>query len=598
MPSFLSTARPVISGGLRHHIQHSITPSHSNVSLHNAEQSIPSTSSTGHLPQHSQSLSQFSSREAGEAQSLSFRPFGHSSTHTPERSFQTRADQSESHTNSNFDPFVPLFNGVWKDEKFRVPVLALPSQRHAGAAHEFIDDIAISYRTPKQAQDLPGLDDQSETPQRLSDHSQITDVGMHNDAPMANHELVVETHDDFDWWETSSDESSVLAPVEPHSACRVQEDFEVVGLLGKGAFGKVAQVESMLDGQQYALKRIILDDPEARHVAHTEVRGMASLPHHPNIVRYYNSWVQSVPMSQATTSFEQFDGEASDDDYSLASSEDLHSLHQQSPHPKAAHDMVDVLYIQMELCDGSSLADWLTKNPLPCDDPQRFHAAFQQRMEAFDQLANGLKHMHAHDMEHQDINPRNVFRAVGSELNWRLGDFSFVNSRSESSPICNSTSIHGVGSALYAPPETQRAQNVDSRCGACDVFSLGVMLFEMCFDFKTTMERISTLTNVSKGLVQLPPLPDQVNGELLERIIMSMVDLDPLNRPSVSEVCQSLKGLFRVESASAEVARVTAKISALKDDLKLLSGLSELPEDLSTDLLQLRDLINTRFGLL
>ncbi|KAK6515584.1 hypothetical protein TWF506_007913 [Arthrobotrys conoides] len=86
------------------------------------------------------------------------------------------------------------------------------------------------------------------------------------------------------------------------------EDLEC---LGRGGFGSVWSCKNLLDGEVYAIKKIIITEPflraarivdeKAREKAfaelHHEVKVLAKLDH-PNIVRYYGSWMERMSQNQ------------------------------------------------------------------------------------------------------------------------------------------------------------------------------------------------------------------------------------------------------------------------------------------------------------
>jgi len=76
---------------------------------------------------------------------------------------------------------------------------------------------------------------------------------------------------------------------------RYLTDFDPVVCLGKGGFGVVFEAKNKIDDCHYAIKRIVLPDSrESRDRVMREVRALAKLDHH-NIVRYFNSWMESPP---------------------------------------------------------------------------------------------------------------------------------------------------------------------------------------------------------------------------------------------------------------------------------------------------------------
>ena len=84
---------------------------------------------------------------------------------------------------------------------------------------------------------------------------------------------------------------------------RYHHDFEELNILGRGGYGIVYHVRHRLDNQAYAVKKVPLStarlqriqkhgEPELKEVLR-ELRTLARLDH-PNIVRYFNGWVEWV----------------------------------------------------------------------------------------------------------------------------------------------------------------------------------------------------------------------------------------------------------------------------------------------------------------
>lgn len=78
---------------------------------------------------------------------------------------------------------------------------------------------------------------------------------------------------------------------------RIQNEFEILKWLGKGAFGDVFKVRNKLDGGVYAIKRIELN-PKNRQLNRKITREVKLLSrlNHENVVRYYNSWIESATL--------------------------------------------------------------------------------------------------------------------------------------------------------------------------------------------------------------------------------------------------------------------------------------------------------------
>ncbi|KAL3874664.1 hypothetical protein ACJMK2_037645 [Sinanodonta woodiana] len=75
---------------------------------------------------------------------------------------------------------------------------------------------------------------------------------------------------------------------------RLTGEFTVLRSLGKGGFGDVLKVKNKLDGRLYAIKRITLN-PKSQvfnKKITREVKLLSRL-NHENVVRYYNSWIET-----------------------------------------------------------------------------------------------------------------------------------------------------------------------------------------------------------------------------------------------------------------------------------------------------------------
>lgn len=76
---------------------------------------------------------------------------------------------------------------------------------------------------------------------------------------------------------------------------RYLSEFEEIAALGKGAYGKVFKVTNKLDGQEYAVKKILIKKVTREDCMKVlrEVKVLSSLQH-PNIVGYHTAWMEHV----------------------------------------------------------------------------------------------------------------------------------------------------------------------------------------------------------------------------------------------------------------------------------------------------------------
>ena len=75
---------------------------------------------------------------------------------------------------------------------------------------------------------------------------------------------------------------------------RYVTEFEQLELIGEGGFGKVYRVRHLLDDNIYAIKKTVVncEDPQDKKML-KEVALLSKL-NHPNIVRYYQSWLEDT----------------------------------------------------------------------------------------------------------------------------------------------------------------------------------------------------------------------------------------------------------------------------------------------------------------
>lgn len=104
-------------------------------------------------------------------------------------------------------------------------------------------------------------------------------------------------------------DSTTLAP----SFSRFKNEFHEEGRLGKGGFGEVIKVRKKIDGQTYAIKKVVTKATKSLTSLLKEVSTLSALAH-PSIVRYYDAWTEQLPDSPDT------EGETSTEGFSTQQS--------------------------------------------------------------------------------------------------------------------------------------------------------------------------------------------------------------------------------------------------------------------------------------
>jgi Tol biopolymer transport system component len=133
-----------------------------------------------------------------------------------------------------------------------------------------------------------------------------------------------------------------------------------------------------------------------------------------------------------------------------------------------------VHYLVMELLDGETLAERLSKGPLPLNQALRYGI----------EIASALDRAHREGIVHRDLKPANV---VITKSGAKLLDFglaksglsvspsqSFIDGATQAKPLTQEGSI--VGTFQYMSPEQVSGEAVDART---DIFAFGAVMYEM-----------------------------------------------------------------------------------------------------------------------
>ncbi|KAM9411408.1 eukaryotic translation initiation factor 2-alpha kinase 1 isoform 4-T4 [Salvelinus alpinus] len=77
---------------------------------------------------------------------------------------------------------------------------------------------------------------------------------------------------------------------------RYLSEFEELSRLGKGSYGKVFKVKNKLDGQKYAVKKVLINNVSREDCMKVlrEVKVLSSLQHI-NVVGYHTAWMEHIP---------------------------------------------------------------------------------------------------------------------------------------------------------------------------------------------------------------------------------------------------------------------------------------------------------------
>ena len=203
-------------------------------------------------------------------------------------------------------------------------------------------------------------------------------------------------------------------------------NYELVDLLGKGAMGRVFRARHVLLGREVAIK-VLNPDLAAR----------------PDIVDRFFREARVV----------------NDIDHE---------------HIVEVTDFVEspgLAYLVMELLDGQSLRDLVKQKG-------RKYPPLRRTLGIMAQVCEALEAAHAKGVVHRDLKPDNVF--VTQLGRAKLLDFGIAKLKPELSLVGTATRTGAlVGTPQYMSPEQAMGRRGSELDGRADLYSLGVVLYEM-----------------------------------------------------------------------------------------------------------------------
>lgn len=270
---------------------------------------------------------------------------------------------------------------------------------------------------------------------------------------------------------------------------RFLTDFKILRVLGQGSDGIVVEIQDRRTKKRLAAK-VMVTDQEEKTSPSSEADILRKLGPHPNIVKCYDEWVEPCTPSLRQCLFSSL-GNIGADNF--------------------------MRFIILELCDRNTLQQWL-------QEPNRTTTDTNSCIRG---IISGISQIHSHGVIHMDIKPANILFQSGVP---KIADFSMAFS------VSSSMLLPEAGTAVYAAPELTHGASLVSF--KSDIYSAGIICFEMCSMFKTGMERIVAIENL-RDFGEIPQLVQDTHPEV-SKLIKEMTCLDPMSRPLASEVLQRL----------------------------------------------------------
>ncbi|OCF45594.1 PEK/GCN2 protein kinase [Kwoniella heveanensis CBS 569] len=382
---------------------------------------------------------------------------------------------------------------------------------------------------------------------------------------------------------------------------RYRADFEEVEFLGKGGFGEVVKARNKLDGRSYAIKKVKLRPEDNEQKVYREVNNLSRV-NHQHIVRYYSCWLEDANPPQLTptaddstpgpavtnsnsteedifalnfddVSFSRRDQSRSasfprirfadgsdeeEDDSDDSSDSDTES---DSSGASTAADPSDIrgramripiaskpsasitdattddgmvqriLYIQMEFVEKQTLREAITAG-LTEDEVWRL----------LRQVLSALAHMASLGIVHRDLKPSNIL--LNAEGDVKIADFGLSTTEMTAIEVASGPSTlvdevdrtSNIGTSLYIAPEVAISRSYNEKA---DMYSLGIIFFEMCYPFKTAMERVHILNAVRQPSITFPAGWPATHKPNEREIVTRLLTHDPNQRFTATGLLRS-----------------------------------------------------------
>ncbi|KAJ0172104.1 hypothetical protein K1T71_012077 [Dendrolimus kikuchii] len=187
------------------------------------------------------------------------------------------------------------------------------------------------------------------------------------------------------------------------------------------------------------------------------------------------------------------------------------------------------LYIQMQLCRRDSLHDWLRSN-------RTVEARGNHVKTLFSQIVSAVEYVHLVGLIHRDLKPSNILFAPDGRV--KVGDFGLVTNMGDTSQDGDRLDevdvyqrhTHKVGTHLYMSPEQKAGLPYNYKV---DIYSLGLILFELLQPFGTESERVVSLLKLRDNNYPKHFLDKYPNET---EVLKLMLSEDPSKRPTASGV--------------------------------------------------------------
>nr|KAF6374727.1 NIMA related kinase 5 [Pipistrellus kuhlii] len=252
------------------------------------------------------------------------------------------------------------------------------------------------------------------------------------------------------------------------------DKYDVIKVIGEGAFGKAYLAKGKSDSKHCVIKEINFAKMpiQEKEASKKEVILLAKMEH-PNIVTFFSSFQEN-----------------------------------------------NRLFIVMEYCDGGDLMKriYRQRGVLFSED---------QILSWFVQISLGLKHIHDRKILHRDIKTQNIFLSKNGVVA-KLGDFGIARDLNNSTELAQTC----IGTPYYLSPEICQNKPYNNKT---DIWSLGCVLYELC-TLRHPFEG-NNLHQLALKICQahFAPVSPRFSCDL-QSLISQLFKVSPQDRPSINSV--------------------------------------------------------------
>ncbi len=228
-------------------------------------------------------------------------------------------------------------------------------------------------------------------------------------------------------------------------------------------------------------------------------------------------------------------------------------------------------YIAMEYIEGLPIDVYCNKNQL----------GLSRRLDLFRKVCTAVGFAHRNLIVHRDLKPSNIL--VTDDGDPKLVDFGISKILSKDFNQINSATVTKLGAMTpsYASPEQLQHRSVTT---ATDIYSLGVILYELLSGHRPFETKEAKLNEIYKAIIETDPPPPSSLVDTISNLSKSTTDRPTVVKENVSEIAtidhsldnQTDPNKFRNTLAP----KVTFSSQSLRGDLDniVLKALRKEPE--------------------